>query len=134
MSNIESAKNLYNLFVQGNIPEFLNNVDSSIVWEDFCDEGREDANLFGTYSGIPNLGGYFQRLGSTKEFSEFSPDSFIAGSDNKNVTVKGHDRGNYRADGLAFAATWIHLLTFNEQGKLERFTVVRAKTPAVTVV
>ena len=114
MSNLDSVKQVYQAFAEGDIPTVLGFLNSDIDWTE-----AEGFPYGGTYHGPRAvLEGVFMRLGS--EWKEFAavPDEFIDGGDT--VVALGKYSGTYKATGKSFQANFAHVWKVQD-GKAIRF-------------
>ena len=114
MSNIDSIKQVYQAFAEGDVPTVLGALSPEIDWTE-----AEGFPYAGTYHGPRAvLEGVFMRLGS--EWNGFAaiPDEFIDGSDT--VVVLGKYSGTYKKTGKSFQANFAHVWKMQD-GKPIRF-------------
>ena len=114
MSNINSIKQVYQAFAEGDVPTVLGALSPEIDWTE-----AEGFPYAGTYHGPRAvLEGVFMRLGS--EWNGFAaiPDEFIDGGDT--VVVLGKYSGTYKKTGKSFQANFAHVWKLQD-GKAIRF-------------
>jgi uncharacterized protein len=114
LSNIDSIKQVYQAFAEGDIPTVLGALSPEIDWTE-----AEGFPYAGTYHGPRAvLEGVFMRLGS--EWNGFAaiPDEFIDGGDT--VVVLGKYSGTYKKTGKSFQANFAHVWKMQD-GKAIRF-------------
>ena len=114
MSNLDSVKQVYQAFAEGDIPAVLGFLNPEIDWTE-----AEGFPYAGTYHGPRAvLEGVFMRLGS--EWNGFAaiPDEFIDGGDT--VVVLGKYSGTYKTTGKSFQANFAHVWKMQD-GKAIRF-------------
>ena len=114
MSNINSIKQVYQAFAEGDVPTVLGALSPEIDWTE-----AEGFPYAGTYHGPRAvLEGVFMRLGS--EWNGFAaiPDEFIDGGDT--VVVLGKYSGAYKKTGKSFQANFAHVWKMQD-GKAIRF-------------
>ena len=114
MSNIDSIKQVYQAFAEGDVPTVLGALSPEIDWTE-----AEGFPYAGTYHGPRAvLEGVFMRLGS--EWNGFAaiPDEFIDGGDT--VVVLGKYSGTYKKTGKSFQANFAHVWKMQD-GKAVRF-------------
>ena len=114
MSNVNSIKQVYQAFAEGDVPTVLGALNPEIDWTE-----AEGFPYAGTYHGPRAvLEGVFMRLGS--EWNGFAaiPDEFIDGGDT--VVVLGKYSGTYKKTGKSFQANFAHVWKMQD-GKAIRF-------------
>lgn len=114
MSNVNSIKQVYQAFAEGDVPTVLGALSPEIDWTE-----AEGFPYAGTYHGPRAvLEGVFMRLGS--EWNGFAaiPDEFIDGGDT--VVVLGKYSGTYKKTGKSFQANFAHVWKMQD-GKAIRF-------------
>ena len=114
LSNVDSVKQVYQAFAEGDIFTVLGFLNSEIDWTE-----AEGFPYAGTYHGPKAvLEGVFMRLGA--EWNGFAavPDEFIDGGDT--VVVLGKYSGTYKATGKSFQANFAHVWKVQD-GKAIRF-------------
>jgi uncharacterized protein len=114
LSNIDSIKQVYQAFAEGDVPTVLGALSAEIDWTE-----AEGFPYAGTYHGPRAvLEGVFLRLGS--EWNGFAaiPDEFIDGGDT--VVVLGKYSGTYKKTGKSFQANFAHVWKLQD-GKAIRF-------------
>jgi uncharacterized protein len=114
LSNIDSIKQVYQAFAEGDVPTVLWVLSPEIDWTE-----AEGFPYAGTYHGPRAvLEGVFMRLGS--EWNGFAavPDEFIDGGDT--VVVLGKYSGTYKKTGKSFQANFAHVWKMQD-GKAFRF-------------
>ena len=114
MSNLDSVRQVYQAFAEGDIPSVLGFLSPDIAWTE-----AEGFPYAGTYHGPKAvLEGVFMRLGT--EWIGFAavPDEFIDGGDT--VVALGKYSGTYKATNKSFEADFAHVWKLRE-GKAVRF-------------
>jgi ketosteroid isomerase-like protein len=114
LSNVNSIKQVYQAFAEGDVPTVLGALSPEIDWTE-----AEGFPYAGTYHGPRAvLEGVFMRLGS--EWNGFAaiPDEFIDGGDT--VVVLGKYSGAYKKTGKSFQANFAHVWKMQD-GKAIRF-------------
>ena len=114
MSNLDSVKQVYQAFAEGDIPTVLGFLNSEIDWTE-----AEGFPYAGTYHGPKAvLEGVFMRLGA--EWNGFAaiPDEFNDAGDT--VVVLGKYSGVYKTTGKSFQANFAHVWKVQD-GKAIRF-------------
>ena len=115
LTNLDSVKQVYQAFAEGDIPTVIGFLNPEIDWTE-----AEGFPYGGTYHDPKAvLEGVFMRLGS--EWNEFAAvsDEFIDGGDT--VVVLGKYSGTYKATGKSFQANFAHVWKIKD-GKAVRFT------------
>lgn len=114
MSNIDSIKQVYQAFAEGDVPTVLGALSPEIDWTE-----AEGFPYAGTYHGPRAvLEGVFMRLGSEWNGFAATPDEFIDGGDT--VVVLGKYSGTYKKTGKSFQADFAHVWKMQD-GKAIRF-------------
>ena len=114
LSNLDSVRQTYQAFAEGDIFSVLGFLNSEIDWTE-----AEGFPYAGTYHGPKAvLEGVFMRLGS--EWNGFAavPDEFIDGGDT--IVALGKYSGTYKATGKSFEAKFAHVWKVQD-GKAIRF-------------
>jgi ketosteroid isomerase-like protein len=114
LSNLDSVKQVYQAFAEGDVPTVLSFLNPEIAWTE-----AEGFPYGGTYHGHQAvLEGVFMRLGS--EWNGFAaiPDEFIDAGDS--VVALGKYSGTYKATGKSFQANFAHVWKMQD-GKALRF-------------
>ena len=105
--NIQTVQQVYADFGNQNVEGVLNAFTDDVIWND----GNK---LEIPYSKIRNgkneTMSFFKELGSTLDFTEFTPQEFYA--DNDAVIVKGSFAGKAIATEKSFASEWVHIWKF----------------------
>lgn len=115
-TNLETVKNLYEAFADGDVPTVLGAFHREIEWR--------EAEGFLYADGNPYVGpqavaeGIFQRIASDIEEFRVIPGNFIAGGDS--VVAEGRYQGKMRATGAAVDAQFAHVWVFRD-GSVIRF-------------
>ena len=114
MSNLNSVKQVYQAFAEGDIFSVLGLLSPEIDWTE-----AEGFPLGGTYHGPKAvLEGVFMRLGSEWEGFAAVPDEFIDAGDT--VVVLGKYSGKYKKTGKSFQAPFAHVWKMQD-GKAAQF-------------
>ena len=115
MSNLDSVKQVYQAFAEGDIPSVLGSLSPEIDWTE-----AEGFPYGGTYHGPRAvLEGVFMRLGS--EWNGFAAvaDEFIDAGET--VVALGKYSGTYKATGKPLQVNFAHVWKMQD-GKAIRFT------------
>lgn len=114
MSNLETIKNLYQAFAQGDIPGVLGAFAADIEWTE-----AEGFPYGGTYIGANAiLENVFMKLGGEWEGFSAVPNEFLdAGA---NVVALGTYGGKYRQTGKSMSVPFAHVWTLSD-GKIVKF-------------
>ena len=114
MSNLETVKNLYEAFAQGDIPSVLKPFDENIEWTE-----AEGFPYGGTYTGanaiVENV---FMKLGGEWEGFSAVPDEILDAGDN--IVALGHYSGKYNETGKSMKVPFAHVWTLRG-GKIVKF-------------
>ena len=113
--NVQSVKNAYAAFKQGNIPELINTLSPEIEW---ITPGTSGIPQAGTHRGHDGVGHFFQMVGQTLNFTAFEPQTYVAEGDV--VMVTGYYEGTVKTTGKPFKADWAMSFTFRN-GKVVKF-------------
>ena len=108
--NIETMKQLYAEFMNGNIAGVL-----ALVTDDFVLSNDFTANVAtaGEFHGKPGLERFFALLSDVvSEVEVFQADDYIAAGDR--VVALGHERMQVRATGRWVSANWAQVGTFRD--------------------
>jgi len=92
-SNLEIAKNGYELFQQGDIPTLVNDlIDDGCTW--MMRGPRDKLPWAGRFQGKQQIAGFFAKVAENIEFSEFAPREMIEQGDT--VVVLGSSSGQMK--------------------------------------
>lgn len=101
------VKSLYAAFGKGDIPTIIAALAPDVHWEAV---GRpSDMPTLGARKGSAAVQEFFNLVGSSYTFSEFSPKEFHAAGDR--VFVLGHYAFTAKKTGKSAASDWIHIFT-----------------------
>lgn len=115
MSNTEIVKKAYEFFGSGNIDGLLSLYADDIKWNT---PKIDNAVYSGSREGKEALTEFFQLLGESEDFSEFTPIEFIAEGDK--VVVLGKLTATVKATGKTYSTDWVHITTLRD-GKIAGF-------------
>jgi hypothetical protein len=117
MSNLQTAREIYEAFGVGDIPAILSKLSETVDWE--YGAGCTDVPWLQRRSGRDGAAAFFQSLGAI-EIHSFSPKAFLDGG---NVVVVLVDiEFTVKATGKRVVEEdEVHIWRFNEQGKVARF-------------
>lgn len=105
--NVVLVKSVYGAFGKGDIPAIIAVVAPDVDW---VVNGRvSDVPTFGPRKGRAAVQEFFNLVGSSYTFSEFSPKEFHAVGDK--VFVLGHYTMTVKKTGKAMASDWLHIFT-----------------------
>ena len=114
--NIALAKSLYAAFGKGDIPAIVAAAATDVDWEVV---GRaSDFPTFGPRKGPAGVQEFFNVVGSSLTFSEFTPKDFYAVGDK--VFVLGRYAMTVKKTGKAMTSDWAHIFTISD-GKVKMF-------------
>src|SRR5215510_192964 len=114
MQTLDSVKQVYQAFAEGDIPSVLGFLSPEIDWTE-----AEGFPYGGTYNSPKAvLEGVFMRLGSEWEGFAAVPDEFIDAGDT--IVVLGKYSGKYKKTGKSFEANFAHVWKMQD-GKAARF-------------
>ncbi|HEX3251931.1 MAG TPA: nuclear transport factor 2 family protein [Pyrinomonadaceae bacterium] len=115
MSNLDSVKQVYQAFAEGDIFSVLGFLSPEIDWTE-----AEGFPYGGTYHGPKAvLEGVFMRLGSEWDGFAAVPEEFVDAGDV--VVAMGKYSGTYKATGKPFQSNFAHVWRVRD-GKAFRFT------------
>jgi len=112
--NVQVVKNGYAAFGRGDIQALLSLFAEDIEWI----SPGEGLPLAGTYRGLAQVAGFFQKLSDTLEFSSFEPREFLAEGDR--VLVVGYSSGKAKTSNRSFENHWVMAFTVRN-GKVANF-------------
>jgi ketosteroid isomerase-like protein len=114
--NVALVKSLYAAFGKNDIATIIAALAPEVEWEAV---GRaSDAPTFGPRKGPAAVQEFFNLVGSSYAFSEFSPKEFYPIGDK--VFVLGHYAMTVKKTGKAMASDWVHIFTI-AGGKVKMF-------------
>ena len=114
MSNLDSVKQVYQAFAEGDIPTVLGFLDQDSDWTE-----AEGFPYAGTYHGPQAvLHGVFMRLGTEWDGFAAIPDEYIDAGET--VVALGKYSGTYIVTGKSFHANFAHVWKI-KNGKAIRF-------------
>ena len=102
-TNLEIIRQAYADFSQGNIPALLDALSDNIEWEL---PASAHVNFSGVFKGKDQVLNFFQHVAAENDFSEFSPNTFIA--DGGHVVVLGHLTATAKPSGKTSSNKWAH--------------------------
>ena len=88
-TNLEIIKQAYTNFSQGNIPAILDVLSDNMEWEL---PKSAHVDFSGVFTGKEQALNFFQHIAAENDFTEFSPDTFIADGD--------YGRANLQSTGM----------------------------------
>ena len=114
LSNLDSVKQVYQAFAEGDVPTVLGFLSPDSDWTE-----AEGFPYAGTYHGPQAvLEGVFMRLGTEWDGFAAVPDEFIDAGET--VVALGKYSGTYKATGKSFQANFAHVWKIKD-GKAIRF-------------
>lgn len=114
--NIETARRAYQLFKAGDIESLLNLYTDDATWET---PKTENVPQTGKRQGKEQILEFMRLVNENSENLHFEPREFIA-QGNKTV-VLGNYAWRVKATGKQYASDWVHVSTFNDEGKMTSF-------------
>jgi len=114
--NIALVQGLYAAFGRGDVASIVGMLTAEVDWQTLGP--AKDYPVFGQRKGKAAVQEFFAQVGSTEEFSEFSPREFYATDDK--VFALGSYAGKIKKTGKPFACEWAHVFTI-AGGKVSRF-------------
>jgi ketosteroid isomerase-like protein len=115
-NNIGIVKELYGARDRGDMQTLLAGMTPDVEWH--SGGLLEDHPAFGPRKGHAKVQEFFQTVGETFEFSEFSPLEFY--SDKDKVFVLGRYAMKAKQTGKSFASDFIHVFTLRD-GRVANF-------------
>ena len=109
MSNVDTAKAAYDAFSSGDMETLAGYFAEDATWE-----SSDEVPTGGKFSGRDEIIASFGRLRDTWSDFSVSPEEFIDGGDK--VVVRGTQRAT--GSGGQFESPYLHLMVFNDEGKL----------------
>jgi uncharacterized protein len=103
--NVQIVKDAYAAFGRGDIQGLLALFAEDIEWI----TPGEGLPLSGTYRGLAEVAGFFQKISEMVEISFLEPREFVAEGDR--VLVVGFDRGKVKATNGTFEGHWVMAFT-----------------------
>jgi uncharacterized protein len=103
--NVQIVKDAYAAFGRGDIQGLLALFAEDIEWI----TPGEGLPLSGTYRGLAEVAGFFQKIPEMVEISFLEPREFVAQGDR--VLVVGFDRGRVKATNGTFEEHWVMAFT-----------------------
>ena len=118
MSNLETLKEGYKLFAEGNIEAVLKLWDEKIVWHE-CPGFPfiEDEGIF--VGGQAIVEGVLSKIPTHYDDFNIEIHDFVDGGDK--IVMVGYYTGVWKATGKRFKANATHTWTFNKNGKPNAF-------------
>jgi uncharacterized protein len=114
--SVALVKTLYAAFGKNDIATIIAAMAPDVDWEAV---GRiSDVPTFGPRKGPAGVQEFFNLVGSSYTFSEFSPKEFYPVGDK--VFVLGHYAMTIKKTGKAMASDWVHIFTITG-GKVKMF-------------
>ena len=114
MANIDTIRNLYASFAQGDIQAFLDLLDPAVEWTD-----AEGYPYGGTYVGPQAvMDGVITPLGTEWDGYRVDIDEFLDAGDS--IVALGHNSGTYRPTGKSMRAALANIWTL-KNGKIVKF-------------
>ena len=114
MANIDTIRNLYASFAQGDIQAFLDLLDPAVEWTD-----AEGYPYGGTYVGPQAvMDGVITPLGTEWDGYRVDIDEFLDAGDS--IVALGHNSGTYRPTGKSMRAVLANIWTL-KNGKIVKF-------------
>ena len=110
MSNVDTAKAAYEAFGSGDMETLGGYFAEDATWE-----SSDEIPNGGTTNGRDEILANFGRIPDTWSEFSVSPEDFIDGGDK--VVIRGTQRGTAPGGG-SFEASYLHLMEFNDDGKV----------------
>jgi ketosteroid isomerase-like protein len=119
--NLETVQSIYQAFGRHDIPAILATLSPQVRWEAWSDLSAQRAGhpLLVPRTDPAGVGRFFQAIGETVTLHEFQlQDVFGSG---RQVAAEVMVDCTYRATGQRIRDEEIHLWTFDDTGKVERY-------------
>ena len=114
---IDRVRVIYDNFARGDIAAVLEELSDDAV---FGMVGRpSDVPMAGLRKGKSGAADFFRVLKETQELRDFSPLKFASNEDT--VFVLGHTAWTMRNNGVTGENDWVHIFTFDRNGKCSGF-------------
>lgn len=114
--NTENAKRAYEFFKAGDIESLLDLIADDATWES---PQNENVPHSGKRRGKQQILEFMSLINENSENLHFEPREFFA-QGNKTV-VLGNYRWRVKATGKEYTTDWVHVSTFNDEGKMTSF-------------
>ncbi len=114
--NIKTARRAYDLFKAGDIEALVGLYTDDATWET---PQVENMPQTGKRQGKQQILEFMSLVGENSENLHFEPREFIA-QGNKTV-VLGDYSWRVKATGKEYTSDWVHVSTFNDDGKMTSF-------------
>ncbi|MBK9013946.1 MAG: nuclear transport factor 2 family protein [Saprospiraceae bacterium] len=120
-NNLSTVQQIYACFGQGDIPGILEKLDDNVRWEEWADNSAQNVGVPWMQPQIGKEGAlaFFQCIGSTMQIKDFQVLSLMDGGNQIAAEIK--IEADMLNSGRHFNDEEIHLITFNEAGKVVRF-------------
>ena len=114
--NVQTVKDAYLAFQDGNIPALLDCLKEDVQWSSIGPP--ELIPMAGTRKGRNQVKEFFDTLKSFEEVQSFRPQHFIA--QGNRVVAMGECQARVRSTGISVTSPWVHVFTFRD-GKISEF-------------
>jgi uncharacterized protein len=108
-SNVETVREMYAAFEQGDVPSVLAPLSDDVVW---WVGGPSEIPYAGTYRGREGVAEFFNKLGGAVVFESMEPQEFVTGPDS--IAVLGSDRTRVRSTGKPLEKRWAMVFDFED--------------------
>jgi ketosteroid isomerase-like protein len=130
-SNLETTKKGYELFKQGDISTFVNDiVDATCTW---IFPGPQDKLPWsGSFKGQQEIADFFARVAHNLDFAEVAVREMI--EQGETVVAIGSSSARVKRTGKAIKADWVHVFKY-KQGRMvfaQEYTDTAAFIPAMS--
>ncbi len=113
--NTETARRAYELFKAGDIESLLDLYTDDVAWET---PKVENMPQTGKRKGKQEMLEFLSLVGQDENL-HFEPREFVAQGDK--VVVLGDYRWRIKSTGKEYESDWVHVCTFNDDGKITSF-------------
>ena len=115
-ANITTTMSLYQAFARRETGTIVNACVPDVEWH--SGGRKEDFPVFAPRKGRAEVEAFFSDVGSTLEFSEFTPRDYYC--DRDKVFVMGTYTATVKKTGRRASSEWIHVFTFRD-GMVSKF-------------
>lgn len=114
MNNVETVKQMYADFGNGNIPGILNVLAEDISWND---AGYPDLPFGSINRKKKEVPEFFKTLSESVNYTKFEPREFVA--EGNNVIAIGYHEGTTKPANTKFGHDWVMVWKFDNSGMVK---------------